>query len=171
MSRGNVHLYLRICPLICNPRRFVTDVNNAALNEALLFDRSLHYLIIGVGVDPNTRRDALAKVCGAFENAVGTDVARYSVDSHIHIIIQPSSALNITVRRVFAIKKRENTVNAKVIENDTTPLAFYVVDYHLMRWINTSPLMRIACLDHKLSRVPIYLRYPLKIGHRRFSDM
>ena len=126
----------------------IADVDDAAFDEAFVFEGALHDLVVGVCVNTDILRDAFAKIGGGFENTAHRAVSGDTMDRDVRIIVQPFAVFDVTVRRIVARKQRENAVYAIVVINDVTATVHNIINYHFARRISASPLMRIARFDH-----------------------
>ena len=136
-------------PLIGQPLVAVSQMDNAAVEEAIFPDVVLHDAVVAVGIDANVVLMGEAVVHDASEDAVGTRRTGNAMDDAVGLfVVEPRPVVDVVVGGFRRGQEGEVAHDEAVVLDDETAVAFYVGLYGQERRIVVGPLAGVARTAH-----------------------
>lgn len=131
-----------------------SEVDYAAVGEAVAGDAVLHYAVVAVRVDADVGVLGEAPVHNDLEDAVDVRVAANTVHHVIRGIVQPGPAFDVAVCRLRGWYKGEIRNDHSVLLGNEAGGVSDVGQDDIFRWITVHPLPGVpGCAHNALGRV------------------
>lgn len=153
--------------LIGQPFTSVPAVDDAAIDEPLFAECSLHDGVVSMGVDTDIVVLLKCKLHDVVEDAFDLSAAGYAMDGGIGLVVDPRSIIDDVIGGVYASSQEEGGYDSALVEHDVAVAAGDVALELLVGGIVGCPLVGIAASCHEAASCGknfLQLRYLFQPG-------